>query len=56
MALKAHCEGKGIYANNIASAKSDIDNIFYIGENRPNMSWTEFEWLHTRMNTGCESC
>ncbi len=43
IALKAHYEGQGIYANEISQADRDLDNLVYQGEKKPHMWWALFE-------------
>ena len=43
IALKEHYEGVGINAVDITEAQRVIDSLFYSGEKKPHMWWTEFE-------------
>ena len=41
--LKEHYEGVGVYAIEVTRAKQILKTLFYSGEKKPYMWWTEFE-------------
>ena len=42
-ALTEQYEGVGVNATDVKQAETDIDSLFYNGEKRPHMWWSEFE-------------
>ena len=42
-ALKHHFEGVGVHSLEITKAENIINNLFYSGEKKPHMWWSEFE-------------
>ena len=54
IALKSHFEGVGINALEITKAEQIINNLFYSGEKKPHMWWSEFEKELSRAFAICQ--